>query len=63
MHEPRERRTSRVRAEQIMAAGVEKVVTGCPYCLNMLEDGLGSREGGNPPRVWDLAELVLQSMG
>jgi len=63
MHEHLGRRINRLRAEEAVAAGPERVVTSCPYCLGMFEDGISSLEGKHLPRTGDLAEIVLQSMG
>ena len=63
MHEHLGKRINRLRAEEAAALEPERVVTSCPYCLSMFEDGIGSMEGKGLPGTWDLAEIVLQSMG
>jgi Fe-S oxidoreductase len=63
MHEHQGRRINRMRAEEAFALGVERVITSCPYCLSMFEDGIGSLEEKSLPNTSDLVELVLQSMG
>jgi len=63
MHEHLGKRINRIRAEEAVALGTERVVTSCPYCLSMLEDGLGSMEEKNLPQTLDLVELLLQSLG
>jgi len=43
------------------AAGI--LVSECPFCLKMFEDGLASGRGGGTLRVRDVAELVAESLG
>jgi Fe-S oxidoreductase/nitrate reductase gamma subunit len=62
MHEHLGKRINRMRAEEAAALGTERVVTSCPYCLSMFEDGLGSMEAKNLPGAVDLVELLLQSL-
>jgi Fe-S oxidoreductase/nitrate reductase gamma subunit len=63
MHEHLGKRINRIRVEEAVALGTERVVTSCPYCLSMFEDGLGSMEEKSLPQTLDLAELVLHSLG
>ena len=62
MHEHLGKRINRIRTEEAVALGTERVVTSCPYCLAMFEDGLGSMEGKNLPKALDLVELLMQSI-
>ena len=38
-------RINQLRARQCAETGTETIVTACPYCITMLEDGLSSLEG------------------
>ncbi|MCP4750414.1 MAG: (Fe-S)-binding protein [Proteobacteria bacterium] len=53
---------SQLRAEEIVASGVESAVTACPYCKIMLEDGIGTLESDNPPKIRDVIDLVAYSL-
>jgi Fe-S oxidoreductase/nitrate reductase gamma subunit len=64
-----ERRGTRVNAErtqEVVAAGVDTLAVGCPFCLTMLRDGLA--DAGRGPgaagqiEVLDLAELVAERL-
>jgi Fe-S oxidoreductase/nitrate reductase gamma subunit len=63
MHEQPGQRMNRLRAGEALALRVEYVVTSCPYCLGMFEEGMLAAGGQNLPRTMDLAEVVLESMG
>lgn len=56
LHESGER-INQHRAKQCLTTGAELVATACPYCIVMLEDGLGA-EAEKPPAVADLLELT-----
>lgn len=50
---------SGIRAREAAATGATTVVTGCPFCLTMLEDGIGSvATPERPLRARDFVELV-----
>ncbi len=60
--EPPEQRVSRVRAEEVVASGARTVATACPFCLNMLSDGLAGVAGGEQVRALDIAELLADGI-
>jgi len=62
MHEHLGKRINRIRTDEALALDATQVVTSCPYCLSMFEDGISSTEGKDLPRTMDLAELVLRSL-
>jgi len=62
MHEHLGKRINSMRAEQAAALDPERVVTGCPYCLGMFEDGISALPGKKKIKTCDLAEIVLLSM-
>ncbi len=58
-----EERVSVLRANEAMETGADVLVTGCPFCLNMMTDGMASAESEVEMRVMDLAELLNQPNG
>ena len=57
-----EQRVSRVRAAEAISTGAKTLATACPFCLNMMTDGMASTDGGENVKVMDVAELIAQSM-
>ena len=51
-----------VRARELVDTGADSVVTACPYCLTMMEDGVKTVNEENPPRVVDVISLVAQAL-
>lgn len=62
MHERLGERINYLRAREVIEAGVDLVATSCPYCLNMVEDGIKSREMDGRVSVQDLAEVLYRSV-
>ncbi len=62
LHESLGRHINHIRAEEAAQNGAELVGTACPYCLTMLEDGMGALELEKPPRVKDIVEIVASSL-
>ncbi len=54
-----EQRVSKLRAEEAIATGAKTLATGCPFCLNMMSDGMASTPGGEAVKVLDIAEVLL----
>ena len=52
-----------VRARELVDAEADSVVTACPYCLTMMEDGVKTVNEENPPRVVDVVTLVAEALG
>ncbi len=57
IEESRGERVNHLRTDQFFATGAETVVTSCPFCLQMFEEGIGAREGEGR-RAVDLIELL-----
>jgi len=55
-------RINEQRAREALATGAEVVATACPFCMGMLEDGIGSVDSAGKARVLDLAELIAGSL-
>jgi Fe-S oxidoreductase len=47
-----------MRAEQAMAVNAGVIATACPYCLQMFEDGVKSKEAEETVKIMDIAELL-----
>src|SRR6266446_5093972 len=57
--EPPEQRVSNLRAQEAIATGARTLATACPFCLNMMTDGMAGTPGGENVKVLDIAELLL----
>ena len=51
-----------IRTEQAIETGAAVVATGCPFCMQMFEDGLKAKGVEERMRVQDIAELVAHSL-
>ncbi len=56
LEEEKDQRVNMARTEQALATGAEGVVTACPYCLTMIQDGLDELKPEQKCR--DVTELV-----
>jgi len=54
-------RINHLRTDEVIASGAEVAATSCPFCLNMLKDGLKDK-GKTDVQVKDLAQLVADSL-
>jgi len=54
-----EQRVSGLRAKEAVATGAKTLATACPFCLNMMADGMAGTTGGEEVRVMDISELLL----
>ena len=59
-----ERRVNHVRAEEAIGTGADTVVSNCPFCIQMFEDGLPAvhPEEEGRMRAFDVAELLDQAV-
>ena len=62
MNDDPSQRINHRRVEQVQATGAETVAVGCPFCMQMMEDGLAARDPGKTIRAVDVAELVAESL-
>lgn len=60
LDEDADHRVNVARVKEAMAVGAEIMVTSCPYCLSMLEDGV--LHLGAELQVRDIAEMVEQAL-
>lgn len=63
LHDSMGRHINHIRAEEVVASGADMVVTACPYCLTMLDDGISAVESGKPVKAVDIIEMVASSVG
>lgn len=54
-----EQRVSRLRAQEAIATGAKTLATACPFCINMMTDGMAGTAGGEQVQVLDVAEILL----
>lgn len=50
------------RVDQAAATGAKTVATACPFCMQMLEDGVKQTDRENQLEVQDIAELVASAL-
>ncbi len=62
MEEPENQRVNLNRTDEIIAAEVSTVAVACPFCNIMLTDGMKQRNVEDKIAVFDVAELVAQSI-
>jgi Fe-S oxidoreductase len=55
------RRINELRTEQALETKAQIVVTACPFCLQMFDDGIKAIAGEGQLRAMDIAELVANS--
>jgi len=55
-------RINEMRTEQALSTKAGFIATACPYCLQMFEDGLQTKQATESVRAVDIAELVLKAM-
>lgn len=54
-----EQRVSVLRSKEVIATGARTLATACPFCLNMMTDGMAGTQGGENVKVLDVAEVLL----
>jgi Fe-S oxidoreductase len=55
------RRINELRTEQALETKAQIVVTACPFCLQMFDDGIKAKAVEEQLKVMDIAELVEKS--
>jgi len=60
--EPPDQRVNRERARQALATDADVVAVACPFCMTMLEDGVGALAGERAVTVKDVAELLREAV-
>ena len=57
------KRMNEMRAEEALGTKVDYLATACPYCLNMLEDGMKGLSKETTLQIVDIAELLDRALG
>lgn len=60
--EPGEKRINLERAEEALDTGATIIAANCPFCLTMMQDGVKAKDKQDDVMVYDLAELIVDSM-
>ncbi len=60
--EPGDKRINIERVEEALDTGAEIVAANCPFCITMLGDGLKANEKQDEVMVYDISELIVQSL-
>lgn len=56
-------RINQIRANEAIATGASTVAVSCPFCMQMMEDGVKTADvGDSAPKVRDVAELLLEAV-
>ncbi|MGK9477309.1 heterodisulfide reductase-related iron-sulfur binding cluster [Melioribacter sp. OK-6-Me] len=50
------------RSREAVETGAQKVVSACPFCMTMLNDGMKSLDKSNEIEVKDIAEIILENV-
>ncbi|MDG1990580.1 MAG: heterodisulfide reductase-related iron-sulfur binding cluster [Dehalococcoidia bacterium] len=58
------RRVNHVRSEEAIDTGADELVSNCPFCIQMFEDGVPSVEPNEENRIkpFDIAEVLYESI-
>jgi len=56
------KRINNMRTQEILDSGAEVVASACPFCLTMLSDGVKALDAEEKLKVFDIVELVSQSL-
>lgn len=62
MEEEPSKRVNVNRAQEVVAAGVDAVAVGCPFCKTMLTDGVKHFDKDEEIQVLDIAEVVAATL-
>jgi Fe-S oxidoreductase/nitrate reductase gamma subunit len=62
MDDDPKKRINHTRVDQVKDSGAETVAVGCPFCMQMMEDGLAAKSPDGSVRAADVAELVAEAL-
>ena len=60
--EPGNKRINAERVEEALSTGAKTIAANCPFCLTMLSDGITAKSKETDVQIYDLAELVADSL-
>ena len=63
VEESRGSRVNHIRTDQYLETEADTVGVSCPFCLQMFEEGIGSKEAQNSHQAKDLLEILDESLG
>lgn len=56
------KRINDTRTDQLLVPNPQMIVTNCPFCLTMISDGVKGAEAEEATKVFDVAEVLWQTM-
>ncbi len=62
MDDDPQQRINHKRVDQVKDSGAGTVAVGCPFCMQMMEDGLAAKNPEGSVRAADVAELVAEAL-
>ncbi len=62
MEETEGKRVNEERTEELTATGAATIAVNCPFCMQMMSDGVKSQDKADDIAVKDVAEIVLESV-
>ena len=62
MDEHTDLKVNQLRAEQADKTGCDNLLTACPFCLSMLEDGVKGKNLDEKISVRDISEILNDSI-
>ncbi|MGB4906879.1 MAG: (Fe-S)-binding protein, partial [Saprospiraceae bacterium] len=60
--EPGRERINIERSEEIIDTNASIVALNCPFCSTMISDGINAKEKQDNVVIFDISEMILQSM-
>jgi Fe-S oxidoreductase len=60
--EPGDKRINLERAEEALGTGAGAITANCPFCMTMLSDGMKALDRQEDVMVYDISEMILQSV-
>ena len=60
--EPGNKRINAERIEEALGTGAQAIAANCPFCLTMLKDGITAKNKEKDVEIYDLAELIADSL-
>jgi hypothetical protein len=55
-------RINEARTAELLTSQPDVIAAACPYCVDMLADGMAARADGTPAEVVDVAQVLLRSV-
>jgi len=55
-------RVNHIRTDHFLETGADIVGVSCPFCLQMMEEGIGAKGVGDTKKAKDLLELLAESL-